>query len=169
MTPPRNAGWLSSSRTCKRVKSLTHGASLFLRNDCWGRWGTGEETAQVYKEPGTGDLFCNKLGTPAGCRPVGPSHPAKGLLCSSAASLRGSQHQQMLIIQLQKKSIKTISIDPSLSGRLGWHLSPHLQAGVVQMSTLPASSASAQVVHDTRYVRHVPPVPCHFLFTCLFR
>lgn len=129
MTRPQNAGWLSLSRTCKRVKSLTHGASLFLRNDCWGRWGTGEETAQVYKEPGTDDLFCNKLATPAGCQPVRPSHPAKGLLCSSAASLRGSQHQQMLILQLQKKSIKTICIDPSLSGRLGWHLFPHLQAG----------------------------------------
>lgn len=130
MTPPQNAGWLSLSRTCKRVKSLTHGASLFLRNDCWGRWGTGEEKAQVYKEPGTGDLFCNKLGMPAGCWPAGPSHAAKGLLCSSAASLRGSQHQQMLILQLQKKkkSIKTICIDPSLSGRLGWHRFPHLQA-----------------------------------------
>lgn len=134
MTPPQSAGWLSLSRTCKRVKSLTHGASLFLRNDCWGRWGTREETAQVYKEPGTGDLFCNKLGTPAGCQLVGPPHPAKGLLCSNAACLWGSQHQQMLILQLKKKknkkkSIKTICKDPHLSRRLGWHLSPHSQTG----------------------------------------
>lgn len=37
------------------------------------------------------------------------------------------------------------------------------------MSALPASSASAQVVCDMGCACHIPPVPCHFLFTCLFR
>lgn len=33
-----------------------------------GGWEIGEETAQVYKELGTDDLFCNKLGMPADFR-----------------------------------------------------------------------------------------------------
>lgn len=57
MTPPPSVGWRSWSRICRKAKSPTPGASPFLHSDSQGGGRTQEETAQVYREPGTNDLF----------------------------------------------------------------------------------------------------------------